>query len=107
MKKVFIAILTTVVLTSPSLAQLGPAGVPGAPGLAPEPAPITKPSPESKSHQETPAIKKVPTACAKAKNTERCIERKELQEKAQAACKNKQGKKRQKCVDDYVNRRLK
>ena len=107
MKTAFIVVLTTLALSSLSFAQLGPAGVPGAPGLAPEPPPAAQPSPEPKKHQETPAIKRTPAACAKAKDTERCIERKELQEKAQAACKKKQGKKRQKCIDDYVNRHRK
>ena len=107
MKTAFIAVLTTLFLNSPSFAQLGPAGVPGAPGLAPEPPPVIKPSPESKNHREAPVIKKTPAACAKAKDRERCVERMELQEKAQAACKKKQGKKRQKCIDDYANRHMK
>jgi hypothetical protein len=113
----------------PAFAQLGPAGVPGAPGLAPEPkeeevepqpppAPSPPPaliqpdaplSPEEKPRPEKPrpAPPKIPAACAKAKNVERCIERLERKRQANAACKGKKGKSLDQCVSNYLNRRKK
>ena len=107
MKNVFFAALITFVLISPAIAQLGPAGVPGAPGLAPEPTPVTQPSPETKNPKNASVIKRTPTACAGIKDTERCVLRQELHKEAKEACKKRQGKMRQKCIDDYVNRHLK
>lgn len=87
----------------PASAQLGPAGVPGAPGLAPEPKPAVPQQQEKKT--ETPT--KVPAACAKAKNVEQCVARQELRQKARAACKGKADSEHKQCVSDYMSRKKK
>jgi outer membrane biosynthesis protein TonB len=105
--------------------ELGPAGVPGAPGLAPEPEveqaqpqvqPQPVPPPPVVVPPAPPAVEKpkpprkppkVPAACAKAKNVERCIERQERKRRANAACQGKKGKSFDQCVSNYLNRRKK
>ena len=79
---------------------------PGAPGLAPPPAPTQPAPPPQGSHHATPPPR-IPAACAKAKDVERCVERQELRRKARAVCKGKTGEAHQQCVNDYVNRRRK
>lgn len=96
----------------PAFAQLGPAGVPGAPGLAPEPAPEPAPAPAKpaapqKQEKKTGTPAKVPAACAKAKNVKQCVARQELRRKARAACKGKASEAYKQCVSDYLNRRKK
>lgn len=83
----------------PAFAQLGPAGVPGAPGLAPEPSKPAAPQQQEKK-ADTPA--KVPAACAKAKNVEQCVARQELRRKARAACKGKADAEYKQCVSNYM-----
>lgn len=85
----------------PAFAQLGPAGVPGAPGLVPEPAaPAVAKQPESKA--QSPST--VPAACAKAKNVEQCVAREESRRKARIACKGKANEEYKQCVSDYMKR---
>jgi hypothetical protein len=92
----------------PAFAQLGPAGVPGAPGLAPPPPESTQPAapPPPEGRHGTPPPK-VPAACANAKNVERCVARQELRRKAHAVCKKQAGEAYRRCVNDYMNRRRK
>ncbi|MDR2451158.1 MAG: hypothetical protein LBE85_05165 [Candidatus Accumulibacter sp.] len=121
--------LASLCLALPAFAQLGPAGVPGAPGLAPDPEPEpewkqeqVQPIPEqgrpqpapSPSEVPRPAEKarpapppKIPAACAKAKNVKRCIARQEQKRRAHAACKGKKGKSFDQCVSNYLKPRKK
>jgi outer membrane biosynthesis protein TonB len=123
----FSVLLATIALPALAL-ELGPAGVPGAPGLVPPPEavqsaappastppapppPATAPAPPSpptapETDRQAQA-KKVPAACAKAKNIERCVARQEQKRKARAACKDKTKETRQQCINDYMNRRKK
>lgn len=87
------------VTSLPAFAQLGPAGVPGAPGLAPEPS---KPAPQQQQEPKADAPAKVPAACAKAKNVKQCVARLELRHKARAACKGKATAEYKQCVSDYM-----
>ena len=78
----FIASLAAVFLAAPAVAQLGPAGVPGAPGLA-----ETDPSVKQKAPPPPPAVqvqpqKAVSTDCGKAKNVAQCKKRQETRRKA-------------------------
>ena len=102
MKTAFLLFALMAFTALPTHAQLGPAGVPGAPGLAPAPAPAT-PLPEKK--EDAPA--KVPAACAKAKNVERCVASQEARDKASASCKGKAKEKYTRCVNDYLKRNKK
>lgn len=79
----FVASLAAVFLAAPAIAQLGPAGVPGAPGLA-----ETDPSVKQKAPITPPAAlvqpqKTVSTDCSKAKNVAQCKKRQEARKKAQ------------------------
>ena len=96
MKRMFFAAVLTVALGSgPAIAQQGPAGVPGAFGLAESvTVPLVSPPPQAK--QPGPA----PRDCAKAKNVQRCKERQETQAKASEACKGKAGAERKQCLDE-------
>jgi hypothetical protein len=106
--------------------ELGPAGVPGAPGLEPPPPPIQPanpppsppppPSPEPVPPPSAPApppqkakpqapSPKISAACAKAKNVKLCMARQEQRRKARVACKGETGEARQQCVNDYLNRK--
>jgi outer membrane biosynthesis protein TonB len=119
--------LVSLSIALPALAQLGPAGVPGAPGLAPESEPEpeqvhpvpepAQPPPASSTIPIPPEVPrtaekprsvpspKVPAACAKAKNVERCIARQERKRQAKAACKGKKDQNFDQCVSNYLNRR--
>jgi outer membrane biosynthesis protein TonB len=97
--------------------ELGPAGVPGAPGLEPPPVPVQpvdppspKPAlplppapPPQKAKPQVPPPK-ISAACAKAKNVKLCMARQEQKRKARVACKDETGEARQQCVNDYLNR---
>jgi len=85
----------------PAFAQLGPAGVPGAPGLAPEPA---APAVANQPANKAKAPPKVPAACAKSKNVEQCVARQEARRKARIACKGKANDEYKQCVSDYMKR---
>ena len=84
MKTLFVVVsLTAALLAAPAVAQLGPAGVPGAPGLA-----ETDPSVKPRIVVAPPAApvqpqKAVATDCSKAKNLTQCKKRQEARRKAQ------------------------
>jgi len=102
--KLFLFALMTAV-TLPAFAQLGPAGVPGAPGLAPTtPAPTEPAAPPPKENTKAEPPTKVPAACAKSKNVKQCTTRLETRRKAKAACKQKADAEYKQCVSDYLNR---
>lgn len=88
-------------VAAPAFAQLGPAGVPGAPGLVPTPAP----APAQTEPTKPSADPKTPAACAQAKDVERCKARQEARAKARAACKGKSGDTFKQCVSDYLKRK--
>ncbi len=78
----FIASLAAALLAEPAVAQLGPAGVPGAPGLA-----ETDPSVKQRAPAPPPAApvqqqKAVAADCSKAKNVAQCKKRQETRRKA-------------------------
>ena len=106
MRTAFFLVSLAAAIALPAFAQLGPAGVPGAPGLAPPPAPTQPAAPPKQGRHHTPPPK-IPAACAKVKDVERCVKRQELRRKARAVCKGKTGEAHQQCVNDYVNRRRK
>ena len=106
MRTAFFLVSLAAAIALPAFAQLGPAGVPGAPGLAPPPAPTQPAAPPKQRRHHTPPPK-IPAACAKVKDVERCVKRQELRRKARAVCKDREGEAYQRCVNDYVNRRRK
>lgn len=78
-----IASLAATFLAAPAIAQLGPAGVPGAPGLA-ETDPSVKPAkpatvapPVAQTQAQTP----IGPDCSKAKNVTQCKKRQEARRK--------------------------
>ena len=78
----FIASLAAALLAPPAVAQLGPAGVPGAPGLA-ETDPSVKPrAPTNPPAAQVQPQKTVSTDCSKAKNVAQCKKRQETRRKA-------------------------
>ena len=96
----FVASLIAALMAMPASAQLGPAGVPGAPGLA-ETDPSVKqlpPAPPPSTQPQAPARKPVPAECSKAKNVEQCVARVDARKKAQEACKDRAGAERKQCV---------
>jgi hypothetical protein len=72
LKKTMLAAL--VVFSAGAFAQLGPAGVPGAPGLAPEPEKTASVQVKSRRALQD---------CSKAKNTKQCKTRPRKEKKAQ------------------------
>lgn len=84
----FIASLTAAFLAPSAVAQLGPAGVPGAPGLA-ETDPSVKPrAPVTPPVAQVQPQKTVATDCSKAKNVAQCKKRQETRRKAlESECK--------------------
>lgn len=92
MKTMFVAtMLTAALITVPAIAQQGPAGVPGAPGLA-ETAKSAPPSSRARHRQHGPAD------CRAAKDIESCTARQEAHKAALEACKDKAGSERQQCM---------
>ncbi|MDR0379330.1 MAG: hypothetical protein LBI62_05210 [Candidatus Accumulibacter sp.] len=87
--------------------ELGPAGVPGAPGLVPVPSAESLSPPEPSPALAPKAPAKIPAACAKAKNVERCVARQEQRRKARLACRGKKDKAFQQCVNERMNPRKK
>ena len=100
----FVASLAVALIALPASAQLGPAGVPGAPGLA-ETDPSVKPSapiqPVPTFVEETPRIAQA-GVCSKAKNVERCKTRLETRKKAQEACKGITGTAHKQCMNGKI-----
>jgi len=104
MKSVVLLLSLLTAMAMPAYAQLGPAGVPGAPGLVPDPEPVSVPAPPPPA---PPELKKdapppVPRACAKSKNVERCVTRLEARKKAEAACKGTPKKQFKQCVSNKL-----
>lgn len=106
MRPPFLIASLVILLASPAWAQLGPAGVPGAPGLAPETpeqtVPQATPAPQTAPAKHAKPTAKAPSTCAKTKNAKRCTERQKVRHKAQAACKGKTKDAFTQCVNAYV-----
>jgi hypothetical protein len=93
MKLISLALsLACALITLPASAQQGPAGVPGAPGLAPmvQPAPAAAPTKTAKQTKD----------CTKAKDVERCKARQAARKIARESCKGKSGSIYKQCVRD-------
>jgi len=103
MRSLFVvASLAVMLVALPASAQLGPAGVPGAPGLA-ETDPSVKPVPPvqpAPPFLEEPPRTTQATGCSKAKNVEQCKTRQSARKKAGEVCKGKTGKARRQCLND-------
>ena len=100
----FITSLVVALIALPAGAQLGPAGVPGAPGLA-ETDPSVKPTTPTQSAppflEETPRVTKA-SVCSKAKNIARCKTRQATRKKARQACKGQTGTARRQCLNGNI-----
>lgn len=101
MRSLLLAASLAFALTAwPAYAQLGPAGVPGAPGLA-ETDPSVKPAPPVQPAvvvvEEAPR-KSATSSCGKGKESGQCKTRKPAKKKVQPACKGKTGKAYRQCV---------
>ena len=102
----FVLSLAIVLVALPANAQLGPAGVPGAPGLA-ETDPSLKPVP---ANQPAPPFLAEPqpasqaSACSKGNTTEQCKTRKAktTRKKPLDTCKNKAGAARKQCLTSKI-----
>jgi len=81
----FVVSLAAAFLAAPAIAQLGPAGVPGAPGLA-ETDPSVKPAKPTPAAPPATQVQPKSSAgadCSKAKNVAQCKKRQEARKKAQ------------------------
>lgn len=103
----FVASLAAMLLMAiPASAQLGPAGVPGAPGLAEtdpsvkQQADPARPNPPPLA-QETPR-KATASVCSRAKDVVQCKTRVENRRKALVACKGKRGAERKQCLKEQT-----
>ena len=98
----FVASLAVMLIALPASAQLGPAGVPGAPGLA-ETDPSVKPTPPTQPTppflEETPRTTEA-TACNKVKNADKCKTHQPSKKKTRESCKGKTGKAHRQCLND-------
>ena len=104
----FVVSLAAALIALPASAQLGPAGVPGAPGLA-ETDPSVKSgssapqnSPQPQQAQRSQQRKHAPAECNKAKNVEQCNARQAARNKAIEACKDKTGAERKQCRQEQI-----
>ena len=104
----FVVSLAAALIALPASAQLGPAGVPGAPGLA-ETDPSAKLgslAPQTSSHssqaQRTQQQKHALVRCNKAKNVAQCNSRQAARYKATEACKNKTGAERKQYRQEQI-----
>lgn len=109
MKSVVLLLSLLAATALPAYAQLGPAGVPGAPGLVPDPAPTPAPAitPPASAESKKDAPPPIPPECVKAKNIERCVARVEARKKANAACKGTPKAKFNQCVRDQLKEKKK
>lgn len=117
MKKIYLAAQAVLALTSalvalPASAQLGPAGVPGAPGLATPPAVVktnppaeTRPTNNERKAVVKPAAKKHPAKsktaadnCRKAADPASC----ELHAKTRKTCQAQTGEAHRQCLRDNL-----
>lgn len=100
MKSLLLAASLAFALTAwPAYAQLGPAGVPGAPGLA-ETDPSVKATPpvQPAAVVVEDAPRTSATSCSKGKESGQCKTRQSARKKVQPACKGKTGKAYRQCV---------
>jgi len=95
---IFAVSLSAALIAWPVIAQQGPAGVPGAYGLAESVAP-TPPAPPSAQGQRA---KRGPTDCANARDVEQCKVRQEAHKKMLEACKDKFGAERKQCLHEQA-----
>ena len=103
----FVVSLAAVLTALPASAQLGPAGVPGAPGLA-ETDPSVKSSasasPSTPQAQHTQQKKHASAKCSQNKEAAQCKGRK-IPKKANDACKGKTGEERKQCRQEQAWRK--
>lgn len=92
---IFVISLSAALIAWPAIAQQGPAGVPGAYGLAESVAP----APPSAHGQRT---KRGPADCCNARDVEQCEARQEARRTMLEACKDKLGAARRQCVHEQA-----
>jgi len=100
----FVVSLAVALIALPASAQLGPAGVPGAPGLAetdPSVKSVPPPQPDPPFIEEAPRPTQA-SQCDKANNSKQCKTRQATGAKAQKTCKGKTGKARTLCTDRKI-----
>ena len=102
----FVFSLAVVLVALPANAQLGPAGVPGAPGLAEtdpsvKPIPVDQPAPP---FLEEPQRTSPTSACSKGNTAEQCKTRKATtsRRKTLDSCKSKAGAARKQCLTSKI-----
>jgi len=102
----FVLSLAVVLVALPANAQLGPAGVPGAPGLAEtdpsvKPVPVNQPTP---TFLEEPQPASQTKACGKGNNAEPCktLKAKATGKKTLDTCKSKTGAARKQCLTSKI-----
>lgn len=102
-----VALLAFALHVLPAGAQLGPAGVPGAPGLA-ETDPSVKantPPPPATPVLEEPTQSVNVAKCGKTHSDGACKPRVNTKKKVVPACKGKTGKARQQCLNQWQARK--
>ncbi len=105
----FVVSLAAVLIALPASAQLGPAGVPGAPGLA-ETDPSVKSGPSAststpaKPQMQQAQQKNMAAKCRKNPDPAQCQARK-AHKKAKYACQGKTGNERQQCRQEQKRRK--
>lgn len=103
----FVVSLAAVLIALPASAQLGPAGVPGAPGLA-ETDPSVKSSasvsPSTPQPKHTQQKTQAAAKCGQNKETAQCQGRK-VAKKANNACKGKTGEEHKQCRQEQARQK--
>jgi len=95
MKSLIIAVsLSAALIAWPAIAQQGPAGVPGAYGLAESVAPTPPVAPAMPAQR----AKRGPADCVNARDVEQCKARQEAHKKVLEACQDKFGAERKQCM---------
>jgi hypothetical protein len=95
---IVIASMTTALIAMPAIAQQGPAGVPGAYGLAESVAPAPPAQPSAQGRQ----AKRGPADCSNAGNVERCNARQVARKKMLEACQDRFGAERKQCMHEQA-----
>lgn len=93
----FLAALGAALTALPAIAQQGPAGVPGAFGLA-ETVTATLPLEPATIRSRAPASRAAIADCKRAQNVERCQKAKVVRKKARAACSGRSGSQLKTCL---------
>jgi hypothetical protein len=93
---IFAVSMSAALIAWPAIAQQGPAGVPGAYGLAESVAPAAPPSAQGQR------AKRGPADCSNARNVEQCKARQEAHKKMLEACKDKFGVDRKQCLHEQA-----